>query len=328
MSEQTATVESSTATPVIEVDRGPLVTWSPDQRAEFRRTGEPPKIEESAPSKTEEAPKSSEATEAKTEGATESPKKLQEQNHRKPGAEQRIGQLTSENKRLKAELEALKTPKPAAEAAKPAQQQPPPQRLAEPTPEDKNADGTPKFKTYEEYTKALARWEIRQELAEQQAQQTLRAQQKEINAKVDEAKTRYENFDAVIEPALKAISDPSVSPVVKQMLNDSEVLPDLLFTIASDQKELVAFTKMAKENPGKALRYIALTESLIHEELTSKAKEKAPVKTQTSAVPRPPAEVGGRASAPPDALESAAKANDFRQFKSESNRRYLARLKG
>ena len=89
---------------------------------------------------------------------------------------------------------------------------------------------------------------------------------------------------------------------------------------------------MAKENPGKALRYIALTETLIKDELEQKkapsiAKvETAPVKPKTLAPP-PPAEVGGRASAPGDALVAAAAANDVRAFKAEINRRELARLK-
>jgi len=111
------------------------------------------------------------------------------------------------------------------------------------------------------------------------------------------------------------------------MLNDSEVLPDLLYTLGSDPKELASFLNLAKTAPGKALRYIALTESLIREELESGTKEtKPPAKPITSA-PKPPAEVGGRASTPGDQLEAAAKANDFRSFKAESNRRALAQLK-
>jgi hypothetical protein len=108
------------------------------------------------------------------------------------------------------------------------------------------------------------------------------------------------------------------------------VLPDILFTLGSDPAELAKFVKMARETPGKALRYIALTESLITEELEGKATpkaEEAPAKPKTHA-PRPPSEVGGKAAAPPDALESAAKANDFRSFKAEATRRALAKMKG
>ena len=113
------------------------------------------------------------------------------------------------------------------------------------------------------------------------------------------------------------------------MLLDSDVLPDFLFTVGSDPAELAKFTKMAQENPGKALRYIALTESLIAEELegkTAKPADVTPDKPKTQA-PKPPSEAGGRAAAPPDGLEAAAKAGDFRAFKAEATRRQLAKLK-
>ncbi len=119
--------------------------------------------------------------------------------------------------------------------------------------------------------------------------------------------------------------------MVKRMLDDSEVFADLVYTISSDAAGFADFVKMAKESPGKAIRYIALTESLIAEELESKntakpATEETPAKLKTAA-PRPPVEAGGRASTPPDAMESAAKAGDFRSFKTEATRRQLAKLK-
>ena len=113
-------------------------------------------------------------------------------------------------------------------------------------------------------------------------------------------------------------------------MSESDHLPDILFTLGSEPAELAKFVKMAKETPGKALRYIALTESLIAEELagkTAKSAEETPAKPKTQA-PKPPSEAGGRAAAPPDALESAAKTNDFRSFKAEATRRALAKMKG
>lgn len=325
MIEATAVAETSTA-PAVDISRGPLVDMTGDQRAEFRRTGELP-----GPPKKQEEAATSEVAETKPAPGAQPEKKPQE-TRRKPDAEHRIGELTAETKRLKAELESLRTPKPA-EAAKPGPvQQPQPQQTrTKPTAEDKGQDGNPKYTTYEDFVEDLADWKAEQREANSRRDQQQKEQGKALQAKVEEARGRYEKFDEVLQPTLNAIvGDQQVSPAVKAMLNDSEVLPDLIFTLGSNPKELAAFVKMAKENPGKALRYVALTESLIAEELDSKNKPSptvAPVKTQTAA-PRPPAEVGGRNTAPPDALESAAKSGDFRTFKAAANRRALASLRG
>jgi hypothetical protein len=328
MSEAAAVVAESQPAievPVMDVSRGPLVDITPEQRAEFRKTGNLPTP------KTEDAAPSSEAKpdgEAKTAGDSEPPKKTQENTDRKPKqtAEERIAQLEATIEKIR-KGSGKETPRVESSPTKPE-----PPKTSEPTPDDKNADGTLKFTTYEEYTKALARWEIRQEREAWQREQQEQAQAKQLNDKVADARTRYDNFDEVMQPALDAIvNDTGVSPVVTAMLNDSEVLPDLLFTIGSSKEDLASFVKMAKENPGKALRYIALTESLIADELSKKGEpaktEEPPVKPRTQA-PKPPSEAGGRAAAPPDALESAAKANDFRSFKTEANRRAIAKLKG
>jgi hypothetical protein len=315
----------------MEVERGPLVNLTSDQRAEFRKTGElpTPKTEDAAPSP-EAEPK------AETVPASEAEKTQQEKPAKaekpKQTAEDRIAQLeaTIEKIRKGAGLkEAQKVEPPATKVEQVEQQFTRPK----PTPEDKNPDGTPKFSVYEDYIEDLADWKSEQREAKRDKEQAQQAQTRELNAKVESARSRYENFDDVLQPTVDAIvGDAAISPVVKHMLNDSEVLPDLIFTIGSSEKELASFVKMAKENPGKALRYIALTESLIAEELegkakpTSEAKPEPPAKPQTAA-PKPPSEVGGRAASPGDALESAAKANDFRAFKAEANRRAIAKLK-
>jgi len=326
MAESTiVTAEPSTA-PVVDITRGPLVDMTGDQRAEFRRTGELPE----PPKKQEEAATSAE-TKVETGEAT-APKKPQE-TRRKPDAEHRIGELTAETKRLKAELEAMRTPKPA-EAVKsaPVQQPAPQQTRTKPTAEDKGQDGKPKYETYEDFVEDLADWKAEQRWSNQQREAQQKEQGRALQAKVEEARGRYEKFDEVLTPTLNAIvGDQQVSPAVKAMLNDSEVLPDLIFTLGSNAKELAAFVKMAKENSGKALRYVALTESLIAEELEAKKApapktETPPVKTQTSA-PKPPAEVGGRNAAPPDGEQAAAQAGDFRRFKAEANRKAIARMR-
>lgn len=327
MDEPQVVVESQ---PTMDISRGPLVDITPEQRTEFRKTGnlpEPPKKEEAAPS-SEAKPDS----EAKPAGDSEPPK-VQEHTERKPKAqtaEERIAQLESTIEKIKkgAGLEKPKADsEPAKSEPKPAEPQ---YTRPKPTVDDKDDKGTPKYATYEDYIEDLTDWKGEQRDAKNQRIAQEQAQAKAFNSKVEEARSRYENFDEVVGPTAAALNgNANINPVVKQMLLDSEHLPDLLFTIGSNDAEKAKFTEMAEKNPGKALRYIALTESLIAEELEAKAKpaEEAPVKPKTQA-PKPPSEAGGRAAAPPDALEAAAKANDFRSFKAEATRRQLAKLKG
>ena len=146
MSEQTAVAESSAApsTPVgqpitvqaperwkeMDVSRGPLVNMTGEQRAEWRRTGEMPKPAEPEQPKTEDsapsdAPKEANSEAEMPEPAAETETARKPQEHKKGGrAEQRINELVSETKRLKQELEALKS-RPAAEQPKPQQPQQP-----------------------------------------------------------------------------------------------------------------------------------------------------------------------------------------------------------
>lgn len=333
MSEQaTAVAESSPATPVMEVECGPLVNMTGEQRAEWRKTGEMPKVETP---KVEE-PQSSDAPKETNpdESADSAAKPAQEQKgKRRPDIEARFKQYTDEIAQLKRELQEVRAPKTQADPspAKPSQ----PQTYQDWRKTFKPSEWIEAYAkehpdaTYEDSSAAMADFlgDVRDQFKTLEQQRQTQTQQ--ISAKVDDAKARYgEKFDEVVMPAVNRImGDQSVSLPVKQMLNDSEVLPDLLFTLGSDASEFENFLKMA---PGKQLRYIALTESLIHDELEAKAKPQsvpAPAKTQTSA-PKPPTEVGGRAATPADAAESAAKAGDFRSFKQERTRRDLARVKG
>lgn len=326
MPETLIAAEPSTA-PVMEVERGPLVNLTGDQRTEFRRTGElpeAPKKQEEAAASSEEKPKV-EPGEATAPVTQEKPKEA-----KKPQtAEERIAQLEATIEKIRKGKEGKETQADSS-PAKPSIPQPQATR-PKPTAEDKAQDGKSKYETYEDFVEDLSDWKSEQREAKNQREQQQNAQAKQLNDKVAEARTRYENFDEVMKPTVEAIvNDADVSQVVKAMLNDSDVLPDLIFTIGSSKEELASFVKMAKENPGKALRYIALTESLIAEELEGKKgkpAEEAPVKPKTQA-PKPPSEAGGRAATPPDALNAAFQSGDFRTAKAEMNRRALAKLKG
>jgi hypothetical protein len=334
MAEETVVAASSAVeeSPVVEASRGPLVNWTAEQRAEFRKTGAIPKApepknEESAPSKVQAKP---EGEASEIEPASEPGEKPQEHGKKhKPTADERIAQLeaTIEKIRKGAGIERKTEPAPVTQ---PPQQQ---HTRPKPTVDDKTADGKSKYAAYEDYIEDLADWKAEQRIAEAERTRAERAQQAQLAEQIEAARKRYENFDEVIQPAVSAVmTDKDVPPFIKSRLNTSEVLPDLAFTLGSKPEELAKFVQMAKSDPGRAIEYIAVTEYLIREELAKAQKPKAeakpetPVQPKTSA-PKPPAEVGGRGSTPPDVLTAAAQAGDFRTFRDEANRRDAARLK-
>ena len=334
MIEETAVQESSAAEvpviPEMEVSRGPLVNLTPEQRKEYKDTGILPT------SKAEESTTSSEpsASEAEPAGEPETPSTKQEKPKSKPKqtAEERIAQLESTIEKIKkgAGLE-----KPQAESApakietKPA----PVQTRQKPTPDDKNADGTDKYSTHDEYLEDFFDWKAEQKWAAKQAEEQQTAHAKALNAKIEEARSRYDNLDEVIQPAAnELLNDNAISPVIKQMIGDSDVIVDLIFTLSNNKEEFASFVKLAKSDPGKAIRFIALTESLIAQELEGKKTPvgESPAKPRTLA-PKPPAEAGGRAATPPDSLQAALTGSGGklgRDLKAEFLRRDLAKLKG
>lgn len=347
MSEQTTAVAESSAAPAVETPTSlDLPRSGTAEYAEWRVSGtlpEKPKTEPAAssPADTEKAPKAD---------ATASPATKQESTEYKPKTEKRFQELLSERDRLKAENEALKAPKPATEPAKPVQQlQQTAQR--EPTVEDKNQDGTFKYKTYEEFVKAQARWEVRQELAEQRQRETEQTKTQELLVKVNDARTRYgkEKVDEIIFPTSNAIRDDAAIPLaVKAMIGDSEVFPDLIFTLGSDKAEFASFLQLAKTEPGKALRRIANMERLINEELSkgtaaagrdangkfTAAQPSTPAKRGPESAPAPPLEIGHRGTGTmdpaADALSRATKGDPkaFREWKAAEDRKALARRRG
>jgi hypothetical protein len=319
---ETAVLESSpTEVPAMEVDRGPLVNLNPEQRQQYRKTGELPK-EAPAPS--------SEPNVAKPAAESEAAKQ-QEKPKAKPTAEERIAQLESTIEKIKAKS-GLDKPKAESEPAK--SEAKPIVQAKRPTPEDTKADGTPKFATSADYEDALLDWKLEQREATKAATAQQEAHSKLLNEKLEDARTRYTNLDEVIQPAANVIyQDPKISPVIKQMIGDSDLIVDLVFTIGNDQAELAKFVKMAQDDPGKAIRYIALTESLIAQELETRntpAPEEPPAKSRTQA-PKPPAEAGGRAATPPDSLQAALEGSGGKLnsgLKAEFLRRDLAKLRG
>ena len=322
MAEQTVAAAPSAAEQD-DVFRGETPTL--DEYNQYRQSGELPARFKTTETAGTEPAESSEGEEPESAAESEAANQTQEKSQQQPkklSAEERIAQLRATIEKLWeqdepdtvriAQLETTvdkieqrsgakrKTaPAPVAQT-EPLAPQPPQYTRPKPTAEDKGPDGNAKYATYEDFVEDLADWKAEQRIVQQQRAQAAQQQERELQAKLEEARSRYDNFDEVMQPALATIvEDQKVSPTVKAMLNDSDVLPDLLFTIGSDAKALATFLQTAKTDPGKAIRYIALTENLIREELESGSKPNAektpPAKPQTSA-PKPPSPVGGSSS--------------------------------
>lgn len=293
---------SAAASPAIveDVFHGENVSF--DEYSRYRAEGELP--ERFKPAETVADPAPAEETEEISEGEKpeSEPESDPEDQQEKPAqpkkltAEERIAQLEATIEKIRRGA-GLKRGTEVAPVNQPAQSQPEPQpqyTRPKPTAEAKNNDGTPKYTTYEDFVEDLADWKAEQRWVAAERERAAQAQAAELQATLEDARERYENFDDVIQPAITAIvSDAKVSPVVKAMLNDSDLLPDLLFTLGSDQKELDSFLATARTNPGKAIRQIALTESLIREELTKGDAPTEPPAKQRTAAPPPPSPVSG-----------------------------------
>lgn len=165
-------------------------------------------------------------------------------------------------------------------------------------------------------------------------EQQTQAQQREMATKVAEAKERYgDTFEEVLRPTVESIiSDRGIPAVIKEMLNDSDVSPDLIYTLGSDPAEFAKFVQLAKSNPGRAIRYVAAVEAGIQDELKGsasksrdesgkfRAKEPPPAKTQTSA-PKPPSTVTGKSSGAFDVSDESLSADEWMRKRNEAVQR-------
>jgi hypothetical protein len=348
MDVNTTTADSSSVT--AEVPR------APEAYSEWRKTGQLPAAkqdsskEASTPSDTSAA---ADDAAGNTAPASEAGTEKQERTKQPRNAETRLNELLADLKKAGLSPAELKTYKKQAEkAAAEAQTEPPP------TPPEKTenpagpkAPVKPKVEDFDSYeTFEAAKDTYYEELADYRAelkfhqrdqQAKAAAQQKEVDSMLEQARGRYgEAADTTIGEAAKAVFDDAKIPsAVKALINDSEVMVDLLYTLGSKAEDIAGFVALAKSNPGAAIRKVVLLERLVSEELgqggqaepgrdesgkfTSTSKE-TPAKKVTQAPP-PPREASGRSAAPRDATESAVKANDFASFRATQNRRDLTR---
>lgn len=279
------------------------------------------------PKKGEPAAPAAPAKEAKPEKPADSGAAKQEPKPKgKPTAEERISQLTAERKaaedrnkdleeRIRS-LEAAAKPPAKAESAKPKEA---PKRPNPFTWTGTQEDFDKAMDEYEQYRDSQVAARTRQEQQQVEAQKSMQEVLKQTTAKHPDAAEKIKS--ATTEIMGKA-------PLfVQSFVNDSEVLGELLYTLA-DQTTLGNLLETAKTNPGKALRVLrdmeldiqkALKTEEIPPKQEAKPKEEAP-ETKPRA-PKPPSEVGGRGAATEDAAVAAAKDGNFGAFDIEMRRR-------
>jgi hypothetical protein len=268
-----------------------------------------------------------------------------QESRRKPDAEARIRELTDRQKQLERELEEYRKPKEAKADPPPAKQP----ETTRPKPKtDDQVDGKNKYASYEDYVEDLADWKAEQRIASREREQAQAQQLQSTKQKLDEARTRYDDYDSKAIPVVQELLKEGVSREVFSVLNDSPVLADLLYTIGGNDDTKADFLKAARENPGKALRVALLMEQEIVKELAKgtessnrdekgkfvKAEVETPVKRGPESAPKPPIEIGNRGAGAGDdyaqALSDldAGKPGAFQRLKALDDARDLRARRG
>jgi hypothetical protein len=290
--------------------------------AEWRLNGTLPE----AKPKTEDPAPSDPPKVVSTERPGTEPEK--QESRRKPDAEARIGELTARTKQLERELEEARKPKETKAESSPAPEKP---EYTRPKPTmEKGPDGKP-YATYEDYIEDVADWKAEQRIAALQRDQQVAQVRQTVSQKLEEARTRYADYDAVATPVVQELLKPGISKEVFAVMNDSPVLADLLYTIGGSETTKADFLAAAKANPSKALRVALLIEQEIVAELNKDKvdrDETGKFTPKPKTAPEPPIEIGNRGASTLDESERAFKAGDFRAFKAAEDAKALRRRRG
>ena len=327
MADETTTVVAESSPAVVHPEE-----MNDTQRSEWLRTGTHPEIK---PSKAEPAP----AGEKKA--ASPPAEKRKTADDRKLELSADIKDLLSKRGVLKEddfwkdfeEFRKTRSAKPVAES------QPAPQVNEPKPPERPKRPDLAEFKTTAEYEAAMDKYDAAVETYQAQkaafatATADAKANQEKLEAKLKEGWERvtakYPDAKDVSTPIFQALmANAKAMPEVTWFLNNTEVLPDMLYVLGGKFK-LDEFLELGKTNAPKALRLLLTMENDIIAELAKSAvpeKEPAPRETKkVTQAPEPPKEVGGKASVPEDAIKTAVARRDFSTFANEANKRDIQR---
>lgn len=339
-------------TPDVQAESSPApleVPRDPAAYAEWRHTGKIP----DPPAKEETSAQGHEKPAGKAAPASEAGKNQQEKAKPRDTAATRLAELLEDIKNTGMTPAELKTFRKQAAAAEPAPKPQAPEKTVNPAEDLKEpeAPDASKFATYEDldaaqkkYVKDYATWAAKKAVQDDRQAQAQERVKESVGKKMEEARTRYgDEGVSTISGAARALST-DANPAVVGIINDSEVWPDLCFTLGGKAEELAEFVHLSKTNPSAAIRKVVLMEQLITAELAKGGKAAEATETDGTArdhsgkfakpagkkesdTPPPPHEVSGRGTAPGDEVQKAVAANDFRTFMGAQNRRDLTSRK-
>lgn len=235
-------------------------------------------VEESEPSK-EEQEKKAEDADLETKG----------------GIKKRFSKLTKTIRELEAQLIAKATPPPE-----------PKQAAATPAPVPEGKPTAENFDTYEAYIESLTDWKLEQREQKRAAEETQKAVGEAWNTRLDEARTRYEDFDDVVSVELP------ISAAMQQTIVGSEHGPDLAYYLASNPAETARIAQLAPLAAAMALGKIEA--GFAKEETPETPKPKL-----TSSAPKPPTPVAARGAAPSKSIYDEKLAGDFNAWERTRN---------
>ncbi|MGH9404407.1 MAG: hypothetical protein ACRD3D_01065 [Terriglobia bacterium] len=256
---------------------GLIVASTTDLQEEVNRVAALDGPVEKAPSPADEAVADSvqpvEADESNTSETTAPPVETKEDKP-KHGVEKRIDRLTSRNKALEGQLAASQDRLSDALARLDAAAQAAPGEAAKAKP------AVEKYSTYEEYVEALADWKIGQNEAQRGVRDLRAAQQaftesvdQVYKAKVDEAKTRYSDWDTAVGG-----SDILIPNIATDAIKQAENAPDVVYYLASHREECDSMRSMTPHQVVMAIGRISSTLAA-PERKTAKSKAPAPIRT-------------------------------------------------
>jgi len=261
-----------------------------------------------APADDQEQTDSEVKTESAGESETPNPEANQEQSRKPKNAAQRIAQLEAAieaewdkdapdvvrigqlnatidkiNGRPKRKTETA-TPEPAK--TEPTQNQPQYTR-PKPKPDGMNQAGKP-YETYEDYVEDLADWSGEQKVAQFQRQQAEQRLQADLQAKLEDVRSRYPDADEVIFPTERALAGAKIPQSVQETLGYSKFYPELLYVMGTDPDGVQKFITLATSDPREANARLFEWERGIKEALAKNGNAAtAPEKKKTQAPPPP-----------------------------------------
>lgn len=345
--------ESSPApvTTIFVPDSGP-------ERAEFLRTGKMPEDKPKA-DPTPASPEEGEESALDSAPGSDSGKQQRQEQRKTSEAAKRMNELMEDFKAAGITPSELKTFRQNYER-KQAKAEPPiaaPEKTVNPV-IDPKAPVRPNRKDFEgqdwaiyedklsEYYEAMADYKAEKAIEGDRARQRQEAETRELQGKVADAEKRYgaEAKTTIQKASTEIFSDAKIHGLVKQWLNDSSALVDVLYVLGEKEANLSDFLETARSNPRAAITKLVLVEQLVMEELAKgggeakaergedgKFKPSTPEK-KTTAAPPPPKELGGIHAAPPNEVEtataSAIKGGDARAAIDAMTREQIRRKKG